>query len=341
MTSRVTPRRAATPRATSADVVVVGAGRVGRAVCERLRADGTRVRVVARDPTSASARALREMGCDVVEGDVLDERALERGLEGAEGGCVVAAFGAARIGTLADAWVNPSERDERHPRFVNYLGVERLARIAAARGVKKFVRITGASVGYPAFDVVAVLLNVVLSMTIRWQLRGEMAIREVCKNSSMKYVVVRPGNLRDGAPCAEAEGGNERVVLGSGGARVHAGKVSRSDVADVIVEAIRRPECANVTLTVAGSSTPSGGVRTELTWDPARGMHWTTVELEDTVREGVSFRDDSMWTAVAQDTDELKEKAHRRYVAMFLALLAGVFVLIANGAASLLARAFA
>jgi uncharacterized membrane protein YjjP (DUF1212 family) len=42
-----------------------------------------------------------------------------------------------------------------------------------------------------------------------------------------------------------------------------------------------------------------------------------------------------MWTDVAKDDDELKEKPHRRYVAAFLAFLAGVFVLLVNGLVTL------
>ena len=151
----------------------------------------------------------------------------------------------------------------------------------------------------------------------------------------MKYVIVRPGNLTDDEECAKDETGNRRVLLGSGDAHVHAGKVSRNDVADVIVEALGRSQCENVTLSVAGSVTPSGGMRTELVWDPARGMHWQTVELEKTVSEGTSYLDDGMWRAVVSDSNELQPKPHRRYVAMFLALVAGISVLFANAAVSL------
>ena len=230
--------------------------------------------------------------------------------------------------------------DETHPRAINYLGVRRLVRCAERAGARRFVRVTGMSVGYPAFDWIAVLLNVVLSMTIKWQAAGERAIRDACAGSkTMTYCVVRPGSLSDDARCAEDATGKKRVVLGSGGARVHAGKISRADVADVIVEALRRPECADATICAAGAATPSGGVRAELSWDPARGIHWRAVESEKTVKEGRSFRDESMWIDVARDEDELKEKPHRRYVAAFLAFLAGVFVLLVNGLVTL-ARSF-
>ena len=252
---------------------------------------------------------------------------------------MIACFGAQRIARLSDVLAvdGSPEREAAHPRNVNYGAVETLARCAADAGCARFVRVTGMSVGYPAFDWIAVLLNVVLSMTIQWQLAGEIAIRKICEEAKngMKYVIVRPGNLTDEEECAKDETGNRRVLLGSGDAHVHAGKVSRNDVADVIVEALGRSQCENVTLSVAGSVTPSGGMRTELVWDPARGMHWQTVELEKTVSEGTSYLDDGMWRAVVSDSNELQPKPHRRYVAMFLALVAGISVLLANAAVSL------
>lgn len=355
-TTTTTTGRSATGESTSSSsttttTVVGGCGRVGRLVVERLLLDdaeddaGRRrrvVRVMTRDGASETATRLRALGAEILVGDVLNERDCERACEGADE--VVAAFGAQRIARASDAWrhvdVARLDADETHPRAINYLGVRRLAVCAERAGVRRFVRVTGMSVGYPAFDWIAVLLNVVLSMTIKWQAAGERAIRDACAASrTMTYCVVRPGSLSDDARCAEDATGKKRVVLGSGGARVHAGKISRADVADVIVEAIRRPECADATICAAGAAMPSGGVRTELSWDPARGMHWRTVETEKTVKEGRSFRDESMWTDVARDEDELKEKPHRRYVAAFLAFLAGVFVLLVNGLVTL-ARSF-
>ena len=332
---------------TTTTTVVGGCGRVGRLVVERLLLDDGEddarrrrrvVRVMTRDGASETATRLRALGAEILVGDVLSERDCERACEGADE--VVAAFGAQRIARASDAWrhvdVARLDADEMHPRAINYLGVRRLVECAERAGVRRFVRVTGMSVGYPAFDWIAVLLNVVLSMTIKWQAAGERAIRDACAASrTMTYCVVRPGSLSDDARCAEDATGKKRVVLGSGGARVHAGKISRADVADVIVEALRRPECADATICVAGAAMTSGGVRTELSWDPARGMHWRAVETEKTVKEGRSFRDESMWTDVAKDDDELKEKPHRRYVAAFLAFLAGVFVLLVNGLVTL------
>ena len=320
-------------------LVVGGTGRVGARVVERLiERGGGGVRVMARDASSEGAKKLASTaGVQVIQGDATRAEDCARACEGTS--AVIACFGAQRIARLSDVLAvdGSPEREAAHPRNVNYGAVETLARCAADAGCARFVRVTGMSVGYPAFDWIAVLLNVVLSMTIQWQLAGEIAIRKICREAKngMKYVIVRPGNLSDDEECAKDETGNRRVLLGSGDAHVHAGKVSRNDVADVIVEALGRSQCENVTLSVAGSVTPSGGMRTELVWDPARGMHWQTVGLEKTVSEGTSYLDDRMWRAVVPDSDELKPKPHRRYVAMFLALVAGISVLLANAAVSL------
>ena len=54
------------------------------------------------------------------------------------------------------------------------------------------MRVTGLSVGYSAFNPIALLLNMVLSMTIKWQTKGEQAIRE----SGLDYAIIRPGEVK-------------------------------------------------------------------------------------------------------------------------------------------------
>jgi len=81
-------------------------------------------------------------------------------------------------------------------------------------------------------------------------------------------------------------------------------------------------------------------VRTELVWDPARGMHWKTVEQDDNVREGVDYKESAMWTTVTSDVSELREKNHRRYVAMFLALLVGLGVLFIRAFVGVMTKVF-
>ena len=156
---------------------------MGRLVVERLLLDddddddASRPRVVramTRDGTSETARRLRALGAEIVVGDATREDDCAEACRGAD--AVVAAFGARRMSRARDAWRKVDdgevEVDETHPRAINYLGVRRLVRCAERAGARRFVRVTGMSVGYPAFDWIAVLLNVVLSMTIKWQAAG-------------------------------------------------------------------------------------------------------------------------------------------------------------------------
>ena len=66
--------------------LVTGAtGRQGGAVARRLLKRAHRVRALTRDPDKPAAKALAEMGAEVVRGD-LDQRAsVERALEGVYG----------------------------------------------------------------------------------------------------------------------------------------------------------------------------------------------------------------------------------------------------------------
>eukprot|EP00982_Pelagococcus_subviridis_P009022 30895-Pelagococcus_subviridis.AAC.10 len=233
----------AIPGLKSDEVVLVvgGAGRVGRRLVSTLVNCGVRVRVMTRDADSVAARELASKFSDatssalleIVEGDVTDDD--DARIERAVAGCtrVVACHGAERIARVADLFSRPELTDKRHPRFVNYLGVERLAKAAAkTKSVRRFVRVTGMSVGYAPMHPIAVLLNVVLSMSIQWQLAGEVATRSIVAAAGKEYAVVRPGNLSD-APRPE----NSVVIIGHGGAHVRAGKVSRDDVADCVFAA--------------------------------------------------------------------------------------------------------
>ena len=154
------------------------------------------------------------------------------------------------------------------------------------------------------------LLNVVLSMTIKWQAAGERAIRDACAGSNDGVCVVVRDKLADDSEGARRSAtGKKRVVLGSGGARVHAGKISRADVADVIVEAIRRPECANATIRVAGRAAAESVRRN------SRGIQRAgcaaRVSPEDSPRGEVFAT--SPCGSTSRGTNELKrEKPHQR-----------------------------
>src|SRR5919197_1512807 len=70
----------------SRTIVVCGAtGRQGGAVARRLLADGWNVRALTRSPEKQPARALAELGAEVVQVDMADPATLDHAFEGADG----------------------------------------------------------------------------------------------------------------------------------------------------------------------------------------------------------------------------------------------------------------
>jgi nucleoside-diphosphate-sugar epimerase len=287
---------------------------------------------------------------------------------------VVACFGARRISKPFDWITNAENVDERHPKSVNFWGVRKLALAAKEGGCERFVRVTGMSVGYSAFDFIAVLLNNVLSMTIKFQLLGELAIREACvandetKSSKrrMSYTIVRPGNLTDwegidnnsddeknsggssssSTKSSRSSGGannkknnnNERVVVLTHGANhIDASKVSREDVAHIIFVALQnRKATENVTISIAGANKATAGMRSAFRWDPARGAYWETQAIDDANVQILSeWSDLDVRKFQPDEKNDLKEKAHQFWAWSFLLSAFGVAYLFLRAIFSL------
>lgn len=111
-----------------------GTGFIGGQVARRLRGRGDTVRVLVRDP--ARAGALRQAGCDLVEGDLSDEAALAAACAGAD--AVVHAAALYEVGVPA----------ERRPALVdtNVGGTERVLGAALSAGVRKAVYVSTVAV---------------------------------------------------------------------------------------------------------------------------------------------------------------------------------------------------
>lgn len=95
-----------------------GTGFIGGTVARKLRGRGDEVRTLVRDPEKATA--LRELGCELIEGDLSDEAAIRRGLEG----CDAAIHGAA----IYKVGIRKSEHAGMHE--ANVVGTERVLRAA-------------------------------------------------------------------------------------------------------------------------------------------------------------------------------------------------------------------
>jgi len=331
--------------------IVGGTGRIGSILTRKILNDPEKryekVHVLTRNLSSEKVKMLQAMaeeGNDDEEGrltfaecDVANDTAerLKENVKGYEE--VIACFGAQRISKPFDWITNAENVDERHPKSVNFWGVRKLALAAKEGGCERFVRVTGMSVGYSAFDFIAVLLNNVLSMTIKFQLLGELAIREACADKGMSYTIVRPGNLRDwegidnsnssstststsSSSSGSSTNSEKVVVLTHGTNHIDASKVSREDVAQVIYLALQNREATeNVTLSIAGANKATAGTRSAFRWDPARGAYWETQAIDD-----ANVQILSKWTEVdvskfqRDEKNDLKEKAHQFWAWSFL-----------------------
>jgi len=119
-------------------ILVTGAtGQQGGAVARELLAAGHKVRAMTRNPDSEAAKALADLGAEVVRGDLNDTASLERALKGA--------WGAFAIQNTWEAGVDGEEEQGK-----------RFAKIAREAGVQHFVYTSVASAhretGIPHFD---------------------------------------------------------------------------------------------------------------------------------------------------------------------------------------------
>lgn len=67
-------------------VLVTGAtGMIGACICERLIKQGDKVRTIARSPEGADAQALRQLGVEVIAGDISNLDGVQKATEGCDG----------------------------------------------------------------------------------------------------------------------------------------------------------------------------------------------------------------------------------------------------------------
>jgi len=123
---------------SGAVILVTGAtGQQGGAVARELLAAGHNVRAVTRNPDSEAAKALADLGAEIVQGDLNDPASLERAMQGAWG-----VFG------VQNTWEAGVDGEETQGK--------RLAEVARDNGVQHFVYASVGSAhrntGIPHFD---------------------------------------------------------------------------------------------------------------------------------------------------------------------------------------------
>ncbi len=119
-------------------VLITGVtGNQGGATARALAGRGLRLRGMTRRPHSDAARALKDQGVEIIEGDLDDEDSLKRAVEGAWG-----------VYAVQNTWEAGVEKEETQG--------HRLARLAHAAGVDRYVYASVGSAhrntGIPHFD---------------------------------------------------------------------------------------------------------------------------------------------------------------------------------------------
>ena len=180
-------------------LVTGGTGFLGRAIVERLLADGRRVRALVR--SDASARALGELGADPVAGDLLDLEALVSAMEGCE--LVYHAAGA-----NAFCVRDPS------PMFdVNVRGSRDVVRAAARAKVKRVIYTSSAATLGEKKGTVGNEQSPhrgwFLSNYERSKFEGERAVLETAGELGVEVVCVNPASVQGPGRAA----GSTRLLL--------------------------------------------------------------------------------------------------------------------------------
>jgi len=111
-----------------------GTGFIGGHVARKLRERGDEVVALVRSPDKAGA--LRELGCELVEGDLSDGAAIDRGLEGCD-----SVF---HVGAIYKVGIPKSEREAMED--ANVRGTTRVLDAALEAGVKRIVYVSTVNV---------------------------------------------------------------------------------------------------------------------------------------------------------------------------------------------------
>jgi uncharacterized protein YbjT (DUF2867 family) len=211
--------------------VVAGAtGRAGRLVVQELLKRGYRVKALMVPPfDSASTCGLT--GVDCAEGDLTSVPVLEKAMEGAQ--YVISAIGSKKP-------FSGAENDK-----IDNMGNQNLARAAKAKGLRQIVVISSIGVGNSR-DAVSPMYRWPMFLVLRAKGKSEDFIR-AC---GIDYTIIRPGGYtEDEIP--------DEVAFGEGG-RI-TGRVKRSQIARVCVDALENPAMKNRTFEVVARAAVKEG----------------------------------------------------------------------------------
>ena len=180
--------------------VTGGTGFVGRALVERLLAEGRPVRALAR--SDAAAQVLAALGAEPVRGDVLDRATLDPALVG----CQVAYHVA---GANAFCLPDPTSLYE-----VNVTGSRNVVLAAAGAGVRRLVYTSSAATLGEGHGVVGSEESAhrgwFLSDYERSKFEAEQAVLEAARETELEVVCVNPASVQGPG----RTGGTARLLIG-------------------------------------------------------------------------------------------------------------------------------
>lgn len=205
-------------------ILVIGAsGYLGNATAVQLLASGESVRAMTRHPDKV--RTLREMGAEVVAGDLRDEAALRRACSGVD-----------RVFAAAHTLMG---RGRESSKYVDDLGHKSLIDVARASGVEHFVYTSayGASAQNPVLFV-----------------RIKADVEQYLKHSGLSHTILRPTAFMEwhvhtfiGKPLLET---GKVTLLGPGTNPIN--MVSAVDVARFAVIGLTDPQAAGQCIEIGG-----------------------------------------------------------------------------------------
>jgi uncharacterized protein YbjT (DUF2867 family) len=208
-------------------VLVAGAtGGIGRLVVQKLLAQGTPVRVLARD--FQAARTLFSDTVEYIAGDTRQLDTLHPAVMSVQ--AVICTIGA---GQGADT--------TNTPETVDYEGVRNLVEAAKTAEVEHFILVSSLGATQPDH-----MLNRMFNNILNWKLKGEDALRA----SGLPYTIIRPGGLID------EPGSQQMLRVSQGDSPEFSGRISREDVAEICVRALEQPDARNVTFEVINAGGP-------------------------------------------------------------------------------------
>lgn len=202
--------------------VIGGAGRTGRLVVSLLREQAMDARVLSRDPQRARRALPADVG--VCRGDVREPDTLPDLLQDVSGAIVIIEPGLASSGPGS-------------PEATVYQGVRNI--LSACRPGPDGPRVVLVSQIYVTRKDHSMNRS---GRLLDWRLAGEDAVRQ----SGFPYTVVRPGWLTN------EPGGSQGIRLEQGD--TGDGSVSRADIAQVCVQALRSPSADRLTFEVFNES---------------------------------------------------------------------------------------